>query len=71
VAGASWDHHSCICVTTLDSLIEHDVLRIVLSMDKKENGSDRRYRKTNMVPNKHNSNKRVLAVTLVDNQGLS
>ena len=39
-------------------------------MDKKENGSDRRYRKTNMVPNKHNSNERVLAVTLVDNQGL-
>lgn len=31
VAGSSWDDHGCIGVSTLDTLVEHDVLGIVLS----------------------------------------
>lgn len=31
MASTSWNDHGCISVSTLDTLVEHDVLGIVLS----------------------------------------
>ena len=40
MASSSWDNHGCIGVSTLNTLVKHDVLRIVLPIKDKENQCD-------------------------------
>ena len=37
VTRASWNNHRCICISTLYALVEHDILRVVLSTRTQKN----------------------------------